>query len=111
MNDLPAENVTPTRFNSSKATVIASLIIIPVSYAIYVAFSGENHLGQGLEHPWFPAAFWGIQAGAFLGLTLAPCLRVQSERRQGLLMFLAIIAFLADEALSYMFIAFNSFPD
>jgi hypothetical protein len=91
--------------------VISSLLAIPVSYAVYAHLSGENHFGQGLEKSFYRPAFWAVQALAFLGLTVSPCLRVQPERRQGLLMVLGTLGFLIIEALSFAFIAFNGFPD
>ena len=110
MNDFPAEKSSSRPFNWPKAIVISSLLAIPASFAIYARLSGENHFGQGLEDSLYRTAFWAVQMLAFFGLTLSPCLRVQSERRQGLLMILAILGFFVAEALSFVFIAF-SFPE
>jgi len=90
---------------------VASVLAIPVSYGVYAHLSGENHFGQGLEHSLYRAAFWAVQFLAFSGLTLSPCLKDQSERRQGFLTVMALLTFLVDEALSGMFIAMGCFPD
>jgi|ERR1043166_7419561 hypothetical protein len=110
MNDFTCEKPSWRPFNWPKAIVISSLLAIPVSYAIYASLSGENHFGQGLEDSFYRTAFWSVQMLTFFGLALSPCLRVQSERRQGLLMVLAIVGFLVAEVLSFAFIAFR-FPD
>jgi hypothetical protein len=111
MKDSAREKTDYRPFNWPKAVAISSLLGIPVSYAVYAGLSGENHFGQGLEHSLFRPAFAAVQVLAFLGLTLSPCLRVQSECRQGVLMVLAFLGFLFTEALSFAFIAFNGFPD
>ncbi len=90
---------------------VASAAAVPISYRIGAALSGENHFGQGLEGGIYWAAFWGAQALSFFGFVLSPCSGSGSERRQGVLMILALVAFVLDEALSFGFIAFGMFPD
>jgi len=111
MNDCPSEQPASMSLRWAKVIVIASILAIPISYGVYADLSGENHFGQGLEHSLYRPVFWAVQFLAFSGLILSPCLKFQSERRQGLLMVLAVLAFLADEALSIMFIAVACFPD
>ena len=111
MKDSPPEQPALMSVGWTKVIVIASILAIPISYGVYADLSGENHFGQGLEHSFYRAVFWAVQLLAFSGLILSPCLKLQSERRQGLLMVVAVLAFLADEALSIMFIAVASFPD
>ena len=111
MNDSLAEKTDSHPFRWPKTIVICSLLAIPISYVVYAGLSGKNHFGQGLEHSFYQPAFWAVQVLAFFDLAIYPCLKVQSERRQGLLMVSTILAFLVVEALSFALIAFNLFPD
>src|SRR5690242_8768031 len=81
-----------------------SAITIPICYGIGMQLSGRNHFGEGLERSiYWPVAI-GVHAACFLGFVLAPCMKVQSDTRQGRLMVLGFVAFLADELLSSAFL-------
>ena len=111
MNNSTGENTDSRPLTWQKSIVVLALLSIPFSYAVYAHLSGENHFGQGLERSFYRPAFWAVQAMAFLGLTVTPCLRIQSERRHARLMLLGTLGFLITEALSFAFIAFSGFPD
>jgi hypothetical protein len=99
------------RFPWGWLAFIASALAIPVCYRLGASLSGENHFGQGLKGSWYWALFWTVQTMSLFGFVLSPCLSVKTERRQGLLMVIAFVAFLFDEFLSFAFIAFGMFPD
>jgi len=67
--------------------------------------------GQGLEASNYWLVFWAVQVLSFVGFTFSPSMCAQPERRQGVLILLAVLAFLLDEVLSFAFIAFGMFPD
>src|SRR3954466_32611 len=88
---------------------LLSAIAIPICYGVGTHLSGDNYFGQGLENSIYWHVAICVHAASFLGFVLAPCMKAQSDTRQGWQMVLGFVAFLVDEFLSYVFCT-SQFP-